>query len=194
MNRDIVANLLATTTPLTNHEKDLFCSALQPVPLAPGAFIETADAVTPGLILVETGCLMTYYEDRHATAHVIQFATTGWWTGDLQSLSNQQTGRYFTRALAQSDVWVLSKARWDELLSRGAVFEKFFRLLFQRSLVTHQNRIIEAHALTAQARYENFRKRYPQLEQYVPQKHIASYLGMTPEFLSKLRRKRKPEP
>lgn len=194
MKRDFVANLLAHTAPLSDQEKDIFCSALQPRPLASGAFIETADAVTPGLILVETGCLMTYYEDRHTTAHVIQFATTGWWTGDLQSLSNQLPGRYFTRALAQSNVWELSKTRWDDLLNRGAVFEKFFRLLFQRSLVTHQNRIIAAHARTAQARYENFRKRYPQLEQYVPQKHIASYLGMTPEFLSKLRSKRKPEP
>lgn len=194
MNRDIVTNLLARTIPLTDNEKDVFFSALQSVPLAPGAFIETANTVTPGLMLVETGCLMTYYEDRNVDSHVIQFATTGWWTGDLQSISNQQPSLYFTRALAQSNVWVLSKARLDDLLNRGAVFEKFFRVLFQKSLVTHQNRIIEAHSLTAEARYENFRRRYPQLEQYVPQKYIASYLGMTPEFLSKVRRKRKPAP
>jgi hypothetical protein len=78
----------------------------------------------------------------------------------------------------------------DDLLARFSVFEKYFRILFQKSLVTHQKRIIDTFSLTAEQRYEQFRHRYPHLEQFVPLKYIASYLGITPEFLSKVRRKK----
>jgi hypothetical protein len=78
----------------------------------------------------------------------------------------------------------------DEMLERYPVFEKYFRIIFQNSLITYQNRIIQAFTHTADDRYANFQEQYPQLEQFVPLKYIASYLGITPEFLSKIRRKR----
>jgi CRP-like cAMP-binding protein len=77
----------------------------------------------------------------------------------------------------------------DQLLDKYPKFERYFRILFQNSLITHQDRIVQNFSDTAEDRYEQFRQKYPSLEQYVPLKYIASYLGITPEFLSKIRRR-----
>lgn len=189
MNRSILSHITRNVT-LTKAEEDFFIALLLPVKLKQGEFVEKAGEVTSNFIHVNSGCLMTYFTDKEGNDQVIQFATSGWWTGDLHSLTTQQPSIYTTRALADSEVMLLPKVRMEELLDRHPVFERYFRIMFQNSLVTHQNRIIEAFAITAEDRYTNFQKKYPQLEQFVPLKYIASYLGITPEFLSKIRRKR----
>lgn len=167
----------------------LFTSMLKSDAIKQGEFIETFGTVTPNFIHVLSGCLMTYYSDKDGHDHVIQFAMAGWWTGDLHSFTEKVPSIYSTRALADSEVLYLSKADMDRLLAEVPQFERYFRILFQNSLVTHQQRIIQNFSASAEERYENFRKKYPSLEQYVPLKYIASYLGFTPEFLSKIRRK-----
>jgi CRP-like cAMP-binding protein len=162
---------------------------LIPLGLKQGEYAEQAGTVCLNLIYVNSGCLMTYHTDKSGNDQVIQFSTAGWWTSDLQSLTSGQPSIYSTRALADSHVYLLPRIRYEELLDRHPAFERYFRLTFQNSLVTHQNRIIQALTYTAEQRYEAFRKKYPQLEQYVPLKYIASYLGITPEFLSKIRRR-----
>lgn len=175
---------------LSQEEEQFFTSLLIPVKLKQGEFIEQAGEITNNFIHVDTGCLMTYFTDPSGNDHVIQFSTSGWWTADLHSLTHQLPSIYSTRALADSEIFLLPKIRLEELVERYPVFERFFRIMFQNSLVTHQHRIVQAFSFTAEQRYDYFQQKYPQLEQYVPLKYIASYLGMTPEFLSKIRRKR----
>lgn len=175
--------------PLEEKESLYFSSLLIPARVKQGEFIEKAGEITRYFIHVQSGCLMTYYTDRDGTDHVIQFSTAGWWTGDLHSFTKQTPSSYSTRALAESEVFYLPKDDMDQLLERYPKFERYFRILFQNSLVTHQERIIQNFADTAEDRYEQFRKKYPSLEQFVPQKYIASYLGITPEFLSKIRKR-----
>lgn len=167
-----------------------FQSLLLPVRLRQNEMIENAGEVTSYLIHVLSGCLMTYYTDKQDNDHVIQFSTAAWWTGDLHSFSKQVPSIYSTRALADSEILLFPFKEFEGLLTRIPKFERLFRIIFQNSLVTHQFRIIQNFSTTAEERYEDFLKRYPSLEQYVPQKYIASYLGITPEFLSKIRRKR----
>lgn len=185
----IISNITRYVS-LTKEEELFFISTLVTQKLKQGEFIEKAGDVTHNFIHVTSGCLMTYFTDKEGDDQVIQFATSGWWTGDLHSLTTQQPSIYTTRALANSEILLLPKVRMEELLERYPIFERYYRIMFQNSLVTHQNRIIEAFAFTAEDRYTNFQKKYPQLEQFVPLKYIASYLGITPEFLSKIRRKR----
>ncbi len=189
MDRSILSHITRHVS-LTRTEEDFFISILIPLKLKQGEFAEKAGDITHNFIHVNSGCLMTYFTDKEGSDQVIQFSTAGWWTGDLHSLTTQQPSIYSTRALADSDILLLPKIRMEELMERFPVFERYFRIMFQNSLVTHQNRIIEAFAFTAEDRYENFQKKYPQLEQFVPLKYIASYLGITPEFLSKIRRRR----
>ncbi len=175
---------------LSDEEKQFFTSILIPVKLRQGEFAERAGEITANLIHVNTGCLMTYYTDAEGNDQVIQFSTSGWWTADLHSLTNQQPSIYSTRALADSEIFLLPKIRLEELVERYPIFERYFRIMFQNSLVTHQNRIVQAFSFTAEERYDYFQHKYPHLEQFVALKYIASYLGITPEFLSKIRRNR----
>lgn len=175
---------------LEEKEKLFFSSVLIPARIKQGEFVEMAGKVTANFIYVNSGCLMSYFTDSSGTDHVIQFALSGWWTGDLHSFTKEEPSIYSTRALADSEVFYLPKGDMETLLQKFPKLERYFRILFQNSIVSHQHRLIQNLSVTADQRYENFSKRYPSLEQYVPLKYIASYLGITPEFLSKIRRKR----
>ncbi len=175
---------------LDEKEKLSFSSMLIPAKLKQGDFVETVGKITSNFIHVNSGCLMTYFTDAEGTDHVIQFALAGWWTGDLHSFTKNEPSIYSTRALTDSEVFYLPKNDMEILLEKFPKLERYFRILFQNSIVSHQYRLIQNLSVTADERYENFSKRYPSLEQYVPLKYIASYLGITPEFLSKIRRKR----
>jgi len=174
---------------LGEREVDLFTSMLLPLRVKQHEHVARSGEQARYFIHVNTGCLMSYYTDSEDVDHVLQFATAGWWTGDLQSFTRQVPSIYTTRALADSEVFLLPKASMDELLEKVPKFERYFRIIFQNSLITHQDRILQTYSSTADERYRAFREKYPSLEQYVPLKYIASYLGITPEFLSKVRRK-----
>ena len=135
------------------------------------------------MVLVVSGFVMTYYTDTEGIDHVVQFAGSGWWTGDQNS-----PALYSTRALSDGEVILLPKAAQDVLMERHIKFERYFRHVFQHALMRMQARFTESHS-TAEERYLSFRARYAAIEQHVPQKYIASYLGITPEFLSKIRKK-----
>lgn len=175
---------------LTEEEEGFLKSIFIPLKIEQGEFVEESGKVAQQMIYVKNGCLMTYFTNHAGSDQVIQFAMAGWWTGDLSSLTSGNPSSYTTRALTSCDLLILPKTRMDELLQRFPVFEKYFRIIFQNSLITHQNRIIQAFTHSADERYQNFQHQYPQLEQFVPLKYIASYLGITPEFLSKIRRNR----
>lgn len=185
-----IANYLSKYIQLEKEEALMFNSLLMPVKVRQNEIVEEAGKTTSFFIHVVSGCLMTYYTDKQGHDHVIQFSTSQWWTGDLHSFNNQTPSIYSTRALTDSEILLLPFKEFDNLLARCTKFERLFRIIFQNSLVAHQNRLIQNFSNTAEERYEDFLKRFPSLEQYVPQKYIASYLGITPEFLSKIRRKR----
>lgn len=174
---------------LTQDQENFLVDSFISKSVKQGEFLENPGEVTRYLMFVNTGCLMTYYTDPSSDDHVLQFATPGWWTGDLGSIQNGTPSMFSTRALAESDVLFITRAGLNQLLEKHQIFERFFRILFQNSLITQQGRILQNLSVPAEERYINFTKKYPTLEQFVPQKYIASYLGITPEFLSKIRRK-----
>jgi CRP-like cAMP-binding protein len=189
MNTDGILAGIERYVQLETKDASLFTSLLLPLRMKQHEFVEQSGEQSKYFIHVSSGCLMSYYTDNEGSDHVLQFATAGWWTGDLHSFTKQVPSIYSTRALADSEVLLLPKSHMDQLLNEAPVFEKYFRIIFQNSLITHQNRIIQSYSSTAEERYLAFREKYSTLEQYVPLKYIASYLGITPEFLSKVRRK-----
>lgn len=189
MNMALIIKSIEKYIRLEDLEKKYLHSILLPLKLRQNEFIEESGEISKYFIHVNSGCLMTYYTDNDANDHVMQFATAGWWTGDLNSFTKEQPSIYTTRGLADSEILLLPKKEMDELLERFPKFEKYYRILFLNSLITHQERIIRNLSMPAEGRYQYFLEKYPTLEQYVPQKYIASYLGITPEFLSKIRRK-----
>ncbi|HZY83125.1 MAG TPA: Crp/Fnr family transcriptional regulator [Cyclobacteriaceae bacterium] len=174
---------------LTDAEAAVLLSLLESRSIKANELIAKSNEPSQHFIFVTMGCLMTYYTSADGVEHVLQFATANWWTGDLGSFEKHTPSCYSTRAIADTEVFLITKKGFEELLERVPKLEKYFRIIFQNSLITHGGRIMQAISYTAEERYEAFREKYPTLEQFVPQKYIASYLGVTPEFLSKIRRR-----
>jgi CRP-like cAMP-binding protein len=143
----------------------------------------------PVMAFVKDGGLMTYHEDQNKFKHVLQFGMPAWWTGDLETFSKGTASLYSISTLLDSEVYMLSADAFEQLLIKAPAFERYFRILFQNALVANQKRVIRNISFPAEERYKNFVKSYPKLELVVPQKYIASYLGITPEFLSKMKKR-----
>ncbi|MFD2202901.1 Crp/Fnr family transcriptional regulator [Shivajiella indica] len=150
--------------------------------------VETGQMLSP-FIFIRKGCLMTYFTDEKNFNHVIQFGLDKWWTGDLNGFMHGEPSIYTIKAMTHTEVWMLDKEDFENLCKNQPAFEKYFRVIFQNSLVSHQKRIIRNISFSAEDKYLTFVKNYPKLELLIPQKYIASYLGITPEFLSMIRRK-----
>ena len=137
---------------------------------------------------VQKGCLRTYYVDETGGEHVVQFAVETAWTGDLYSFLSGSPAVYNTDALEDSELLQLDQPSLALLYDRVPKFERFFRILTQRAFIATERRVIETISQTAEERYRHFIERHPGLDQRVPLHLIASYLGFTPEFLSRIRR------
>ena len=121
--------------------------------------------------------------------HVLNFACTGWWISDMYGFITQKPGDLFIEVLEDAEVIVLSKENQEILYQEIPKLERFFRILIENSLVSNQERLMDNLSLTAEERFEKFRKKHPTLIQKIPQKQIASFIGVTPEFFSKMKSK-----
>lgn len=137
-------------------------------------------------IFVKQGCLRGYTIDKQGVEHNITFAPAGWWIADLYSLFTGQPGQLFIETTSDSVIQLLSREKQEQLFQEIPKFERFFRILTEKALVSNQQRVIDNLSLTAQERYQRFCEQYPTLVNELPQKHIASYIGVTPEFFSKM--------
>lgn len=135
------------------------------------------------------GCVRTYYIDENGSEVILQFAVEDWWVSDIGSFHERQPSMLYIEAMEDCELLLLSPARKEELLAKVPQFERVFRLMIQRHLVALEKRLIRTIAKTAEQRYLDFIGQYPKIALRVPQHYIASYLGMTPEFLSKVRRR-----
>lgn len=138
---------------------------------------------------VREGCTMAHHTDHDGNEHVMQFAIKHWWTTDLKAFLKGGESELTIQALAETVVLEMRRSDFDDLLDQHPVFERYFRKIFGNALIVHQRRIMRTIGADAEEHYLAYLKDYPGIDQYVPQKYIASYLGITPEFLSKLRRR-----
>lgn len=136
---------------------------------------------------INKGCLRTYMIDDKAQEHIIQFAIEDWWAGDLYSFLTQTPAKLNIGAVETTELLCIDNPALEMLYQKVPKFERFFRLLIQNAYIANQSRIIESMSLTADERYCKFIERYPAMERRLPLKHIASYLGITPESLSRIR-------
>ncbi|WP_421794842.1 Crp/Fnr family transcriptional regulator [Haliscomenobacter sp.] len=138
---------------------------------------------------ITKGCLRTYTIDENGFEHILMFAIEDWWTGDLYSFLTQTPASLFIDALEDTELLVISKHNLEKLYVEIPKFERFFRIILQNAFVAQQQRINQNLSFSAEQRYLHFIDKFPTLEQRIPQRQIAAYLGITPEFLSMIRRK-----
>jgi CRP-like cAMP-binding protein len=134
------------------------------------------------------GCLKQYFSDEDGTDHVVMLATENWWIADLESFINGTPARFNVECLEDCVLAQFDREHMEELYAQIPALERFFRLIIQRAYIASQQRLVENISMPARKRYEQYVMRYPELVQRVPQYLIASYLGMSREFLSKVRK------
>lgn len=137
-----------------------------------------------------SGLLRTYSVDDKGNEHVIRFAKEEWWISDRESLLTGLPSRFNIDAIEDSTVLLWSAAQMEALMDQLPGFSKMINGILNKSFITSQNRIHEAITSTAEEKYHNFVSRYPDFALRVPQSMIASYLGIAPETLSRLRGKK----
>lgn len=173
---------------LTDEELELILSKVQIKTLRKREVFIALGEVCRHEAYVSKGCLRAAYLDEKAHEHVVQFAFEDWWIADMLSFLTGQPSRTFIDALEDSELLIIDRTDAEWLYEKVPAFERAFRLLLQNAFIALQTRYMDSLSLSAEVRYTQLIKRFPQLELRVAQHHIASYLGITPEALSRIRK------
>lgn len=175
---------------LTEEERAEFSKAFKELHIKKRQFIVQPNFPVRQRNFVIKGAFRGYVIDEAGIDHTIQFAVEDWWISDYNSYIFQKPATMFVVALEDSIILELGYEKEKELKRSNHKFETFFRVMAERSGAFFQKRIISSLTLTAEERYNEFLETYPSVVQRLPQYAIASYLGMTTEFLSKIRNKK----
>lgn len=189
---DLILKNVAKHISLTREEASYFTSLLiyKETPKKTTLLVE--GQACNQLSYVHSGALRSYCLDKEGKESTIMFAVADWWLTDMYCFLNEKPAMMYIETIEDSRLLTISRENFDRLLNEIPKFERFFRILFQNAYTREQLRIIENLTLTAEERYFRFINKYPQIVPHVTQKQIASYLGITPEFLSAIRKKNVP--
>jgi len=172
---------------LTSQEETILLSKLRVRKYVKGQFVVQNGDVCRYENFVLSGCLKTFYIDNEGLEHIIMFAIENWWTADLGSFITQTPADLNVQCIENSELAQIHHDDLQQLYIQIPKLERFFRIIIQKAFVAAQKRIINNLSLPALERYTQFRDQYPKIDQRVPQYMVASYLGITKEFLSKIR-------
>ncbi|PWV55719.1 Crp/Fnr family transcriptional regulator [Chitinophaga sp. S165] len=173
---------------LSEEEQAHFCSLLSVRKLLPRQYLLQQGEVCKYESYVCSGFLRSFYVDDAGNDHTLHFAMEDWWIADSASFIPQVPSRINIVAQEASVVLQIDRAGLEQLFDDIPAFERFWRVLNQQALISQDQRILNAISMTGAERYEALIAKYPTLEQRLPQKHIASFLGITPVFLSQIRK------
>jgi CRP-like cAMP-binding protein len=186
-NTDAILKYIARFVDLADHEKELYLSKVRFKKYLKGQFVLQAGELCKYESYVLAGCLKVFHVDPEGQEHIVMFALEDWWTADLGSFLYQTPSDYNIQCLENCELAQFTHEDLEELYAKIPKLERFSRIIMQKAYIAAQKRLLNNLTLTAKERYLWFRKQYPHIDQRVPQYLIASYLGMTPEFLSKVR-------
>jgi CRP-like cAMP-binding protein len=187
---DLIFSNITRHIQLTDSEKQFFVSLLKHRTLRKKQYLLQAGDVSRFENFVSRGLLRAYTVDNKGQEHIAMFGMEGWWISDLYSFLTNTPATQHIDALEDSEVLSIEKPDLEKLYSEIPKFERFFRILLQNAFVANQNRILASISQTAEEQYFAFIKKYPTLEQRIPQHQIASFLGITPETISRIRKHR----
>lgn len=142
---------------------------------------------------VISGCTRTFFVDEDGEEHIVMFSIENWWASEIGSFVTQSPSDYNVQCIENTELIRLSYQDQEELFKEIPKLERFFRLILEKAFVASQKRIVKNFSLSAKEQYLQFKLQYPELETRIPQYMVASYLGITKEFLSKVKNHLTPE-
>lgn len=178
---------IKNVVPLTDDEEKKICSYLNTRSVRKKQILVAEGDYTRNEHFVVKGCFRLFYVDKLGKEYIMRFAVENYWVTDLDSFTNNTAATQFVEALEDGELITLSKEAMDALLTDIPVLHKYFMTIYRNAVIATYKRIQQNFTLTVLDRYTFFKKKYPNIEQRVPQYMIASYLGITPEFLSKIK-------
>ncbi len=174
--------------PITEEQFELIKKLFIPKMVKKGEFLLREGDLTKYSMFVASGCLRTYTIDNNGKEHILQFSPENWWTGEMSSFMSGVPAQCFIDAIEDSEILLTENDSIQKMSEYIPGMAVNYQAALQRSLVAKNQRIVSSLSATAEERYNDFLKTYPSLAQRVPQHMIASYLGITPETLSRIRK------
>ncbi|MEC3908562.1 Crp/Fnr family transcriptional regulator [Tamlana sp. 2201CG12-4] len=173
---------------LTEEEETYLISKVGYRKYLKGQFIVQQGDICKNSSFLVSGCTKTFYVDDKGQEHIVMFAVEDWWVTDIGSFITQTPADYNVQCLESTEVFQFSYETQEELFQAVPKLERLFRKMLEKHLVSSQKRIVRGLSLNAKEQYLFFKQQYPTIEKRVPQYMIASYLGITKEFLSKIKK------
>ena len=174
---------------LTSEEINFMRSVVLPRHLKKGEFLLREGEIPRYGAFVCQGFLRSYFVDNKGKEHVVKFAHESWWISAKPGVGEDAPSSVFIDAIEDSDILLVDKAGHVSLMQRVPLYASSFLAGIQKRSEAKEKRIVNSLAATAEERYHEFIKTYPSIAQRVPQHMLASYLGITPETVSRIRRK-----
>jgi CRP-like cAMP-binding protein len=173
---------------LTQNEETLCRSFFAPKKLRKRQYLLQEGDVCKHVAFVEKGLLRAFTVDEKGIEHIMQFAFEGWWMADQYSFLTGEPSHYNIEAIEDCELLLLSRKAEEEMMEQVPKLERYFRMLLQNNLIATQRRLASSLSETAEKRYNELISSCPSIPERVPQHMMASYLGITPETLSRVRR------
>lgn len=190
MQFDLILKNIGRHISLSDDEIKYFTSILRPKTVLRKEYLLQAGQICRYENFINKGCLRVYAIDPKGVERILMFAPEDWWASDMYAYLTLTPATYYIDALEDTEIFQIEKNDLEELYMKVPKINYHFRILLQNAFIAQQQRLTQNLTLPAEQRYDQFLKKYPQLEQRLPLKQIASFLGITPEFLSMLRRKK----
>lgn len=175
---------------ISENDEALILSAFEPLTVKKKKDLLEPDEVCKYIYFITKGCLRSYYADEKGVEHIYQIRMDNNWISDLESFFTQNPSKYYIEALENSEILRISFERLELLYSEVPALERYFRILFQKAYINALERLNATMWESAEDRYSKMLREHPTMFQRVPLVYIASYLGITPESLSRIRKKR----
>ena len=184
----VLRSYLEARAAFTESDLDSLRAAFTYMRLSPGHFLQRAGDVARHAAFVATGCLRNYVIDARGKEHIVQFAPETWWLADNTSLQTRNPTQYFYQAVEDSEVLLIDPIAHQRMVDQVPGYAASFRAGLQKHAAAKDVRIVNSLSATAEERYLEFMQTYPSIAQRVPQWMLASYLGVSPETVSRIRK------
>lgn len=187
--KGILFEELSQTVGMSEEEFMTFSSYLEPRRLSKKEYLFINGEICRWVGFVNKGCLRYYMIDDKGDEHIVYFAFEKYWVADLNSFFKQKPTLYNLQALEPTELFLLSLQNFKKACSAVPKYEEFYRIKTQRAYSATTERFMDAKALSAEEKYLKLLETYPQIFQRVPQHYIASFIGIKPQSLSRIRKK-----
>lgn len=187
MELNLLLNNIARHITISEENRNVIASRFRIKKVNKKEIIFQEGSVAKDVVFVLSGCLRSYSVDENGFEHILQFAPSNWWITDMYSFISQKKAYLNVEVINKGEIALLSRQDQLHLFDEVPKLERYFRIITENALVSSRQRLIDNLSMTARNRYEQFCLTYPSLVNDIPQKLIASYIGVTPEFLSKMR-------